>query len=577
MNPIASIGSPADVTTGARGQRAHAAQFEHADRFAQRLWSVAPGVWCMVGNGLSNQTFVEAPDGIIAIDTGESVEEMAEALAALREHTDRPIAAVIYTHFHYVAGTTAIDADAHVGGYPIWGHERIRANRERMATEAGVTMRRGLVHQFGLTLPADGPDGLVSGGLGPWYRNPAHAPFTDGFVTPTHTLATAISTTIAGLQVEITPAPSDADDSTTIWFPELSVCVNNIVWPALFNIYAIRGEEYRDPRVLLHGLDHLRGLNADHLVGAHGPPISGRDRIAGEVTRARDAIQFIWDQTVRGINRDLTSGELIEFVQLPACYDDSYFTQQLYGLAEHHTRQVHTGLRGWFDGYEAELFPLPTTERCSRLITGFGGRDAVRDQARTAFAADDLRWSLELATWLVRCEIGPDGRADAGTADDRALLASVLRAIAQRTTSANIRNWGLTRARELDGLQDLSRLRRQRLSAAEVLAAQPEVFVHGLRVLVVPERAGGVDIHIAWEFEGEGRTGLHIRHCIAAPTDGEGASHTIHLARSTWATILAGKQSLDDALTSGDVSISGDASTVCDALAVFDHASFAAG
>ena len=59
----------------------------------------------MVGNGLSNQTFVEAPDGIIAIDTGESVQEMAAALAALREHTDRPIVAVIYTHFHYVAGT----------------------------------------------------------------------------------------------------------------------------------------------------------------------------------------------------------------------------------------------------------------------------------------------------------------------------------------------------------------------------------------------------------------------------------------------------------------------------------------
>ena len=46
----------------------------------------------------------------------------------------------------------------------------------------------------------------------------------------------------------MTPAPSDADDSITIWFPELGVCVNNIVWPALFNIYAIRGEEYRDPQ-----------------------------------------------------------------------------------------------------------------------------------------------------------------------------------------------------------------------------------------------------------------------------------------------------------------------------------------
>jgi len=31
----------------------------------------------MAVNGLSNQTFVEGPDGLIAIDTSESVEEMA--------------------------------------------------------------------------------------------------------------------------------------------------------------------------------------------------------------------------------------------------------------------------------------------------------------------------------------------------------------------------------------------------------------------------------------------------------------------------------------------------------------------
>jgi alkyl sulfatase BDS1-like metallo-beta-lactamase superfamily hydrolase len=573
MSPSASFSSSDDVVTGTHGQRAHAMQFEHARRFEQQLWAVAPGVWCMVGNGLSNQTFVEAPDGIIAIDTGESTQEMATALAALREHTDRPIAAVMYTHFHYVAGTAAIDSDAHVSGYPIWGHERIGANRERMATEAGVTMRRGLVYQFGLTLPADGPDGLVSAGLGPWFRNPAHAPFTDGFRPPTHTVAASTSIVVAGLQVEITPAPSDADDSITIWFPELDVCVNNIVWPALFNIYAIRGEEYRDPRVLLAGLDQVRSLNAEYLVGAHGPPLTGRDRIAGEVTRARDAIQFIWDQTVRGMNRDLTAGELIEFVQLPACYDESYVTQQLYGLVEHHTRQVSVGLRGWFDGYEAELFPLPTAERCSRLITGFGGSDTVRDQARGALAADDLRWALELATWLVRCEVGTDGRADAGSTEDRALLASVLRAIAQRTTSANIRNWGLTRARELDGLQDLSRLRRQRFSAAEVLTARPEVFVHGLRVLLVPERAEGLDVHIAWEFEGEGSAGLHVRHCVAAPSDGEGAAHTIGLARTTWAAILAGQVTFDEALGAGEASITGDPVAVRAALAVFDHPS----
>ena len=55
-------------------------------------------VWCQVGNGLSNQTFIEGPEGLIVIDTGESIEEMNASLSAVREYCSAPVAAVIYTH-----------------------------------------------------------------------------------------------------------------------------------------------------------------------------------------------------------------------------------------------------------------------------------------------------------------------------------------------------------------------------------------------------------------------------------------------------------------------------------------------
>ncbi len=50
-----------------------------------------------MGNRLPDQTFIEGPEGIIAIDTGESVEEMDAALSELRPRTDTPAVAVIYT------------------------------------------------------------------------------------------------------------------------------------------------------------------------------------------------------------------------------------------------------------------------------------------------------------------------------------------------------------------------------------------------------------------------------------------------------------------------------------------------
>ena len=541
------------------GQIAHAAHAAQSELVARRFVTIRPGVWCLIGNGLSNQTFVEGPDGIIAIDTGESDQEMSAALAELRTVTDRPVVAVMYTHFHYVAGTTAVMREH--GSVPVYGHARIDGNRTRTGGEIAPAYSRGLVEQFGIALPPAGPDAVVNVGLGPFWRDPAHAPFTNGYLPPTHTFDSATVLTVAGLEVHVTPAPSDADDSVTYWFPSLGTAVHNIIWPVLFNVFAIRGEEYRDPRVLLTGCDHLLSLHAEHLVATHGPPMSGAAEIESRVVRYRDAIQFLWDQTVRHTNRGLSGPELAHAIRLPAHCDLDNITSELYGVTEHHVRQIRSGLFGFFDGDEAELFPLPPVDRANRMIQGFGGRDEVRRQADRALADDDLRWAVELCSWLVRGDGADDG--------DRRRLAAALRSIGQRTSAANIRNWCLTRAVQLDGTIDGSRFTTHRLQRAQVAAA-PVAAVHTLRVLLDPDRAEGLDVRIAWQFDGDHTTGLHVRNSIACPTDGTGARATITCTAAAWAAVLGGATTLSAAVDAGEVQISGDVAAARAGLGCFD-------
>ena len=562
--PASFSTDPGVVSTAPGGQRGHRAHIDHTRQFERAVHRVRDGVWSVVGNGLSNQNFVEGPEGLIAIDTGESTQEMQWSLDALREETNARVVAVIYTHSHYVGGTTAIPGAGDT--VPVWGHERIVVNRERTGVELSASASRGAIHQFGLLLGEDGEDGLINVGLGQSFRRADHAPHTVGFLPPTEVVQGSVSTTIAGLQVEMTLAPSDADDSITIWFPELATCVHNIAWPALFNVFAIRGEEYRDPRILLDGLDHLIGLQAEHLVGAHGVPLSGRDEIEREVTLDRDSIQFLWDQTVRGVNKDLTSAELGEFAQLPALYEGGALTRQRYGLAEHHVRQIHHGVVGWFDGDETQLFPLPPAERSDRLIDGFGGADAVRSKVRAAIDGDDLRWALELGGWLAR-------RTDTDEAD-RALLAEALRTVGQRSTAANIRNWCLTRALDLEGTVPLDRMRTHVFGRGAVLAAQPSITVHALRVLVDPAAAAGVDDHLRWRFVDGATAGLHVRHHVAVPTDGTGAELELSLDLDTWATICSDRTTMASAIDDEQVTTTGDRSRIDAVLACFDHPSF---
>jgi alkyl sulfatase BDS1-like metallo-beta-lactamase superfamily hydrolase len=419
------------------------------------------------------------------------------------------------------------------------------------------------VEQFAIALPADGPDGLVNVGLGRFFRDPGHAPFTPGFLPPTTTFDQACTISVAGLDIEVTPAPSDADDSVTFWFASLGVAVNNLVWPVLFNVFAIRGEEYRDPRVLLTGLDHLLSLGADHLVGAHGPPISGAEEIATRVTRYRDAIQFLWDQTVRLTNQGLTSAEIAHAIRLPDHCDDDYLTSEFYGVAEHHVRQIRTGLFGFFDGDEANLFPLPPADRANRMLDGFGGRDVVRRKTIDAIEQDDLRWALELGSWLVR--------SDGADQTDRALLARALRMVGQRTSAANLRSWCLTRARQLDGDLDGARFRTHRLHRAQV-AADPVASVNVLRVMLDPITAHGIDMRIGWRFDGDGTAGLHVRHSVAYPYDGADADVTLTCDPAEWAAIVAGGASLCAAVEAGTVTIGGDFDGAMAALRCFDAA-----
>lgn len=552
----------ANTVTTALGTRAHRDHVAQSDVLARKFYEVRPGVWNFVGNGLSNQSFIEGPDGIIAIDTGESIEEMAEALRELRERTSRPIAAVIYTHFHYIEGTKAILLEGnHLTPLPIYGHPKIAQNRVRTTTEIAPAYVRGMVEQFAIFMPLEGPDANVNIGLGFHFRNPEHAPFTPGHIPCTQTFEDGQKLTIAGLEVAVQYAPSDADDSVTLYFPSLDLVVHNVIWPTIFNVFAIRGEEYRDPQVLLAGIDHIIGLTPSYLVGTHGPPLVGRDENLSRARRYRDSLSFLWDQTVRGINKGWTTDELAERVRPPELFNVDYLTSERYGVAEHHVRQIHNGLRGWFDGDESKLFPERPTERHRKLIEELGGRDSVRSKVAKSLAEDDVRWATELATWLVR--------SDEATADDRLLLARCLRLIAERTPSANIRNWCVTRARHLDGSSPMNAMYQHRFNARATGSLSNREMLDTMRVLVDPAKALGVDTAMTFVIDGDPYT-VHVRNCVSVLDNSATSAATVSLTRDTLNALFSNKKALSAALVDGSVTISGDRDAALRALDVYE-------
>ena len=155
---------------------------------------------------------------------------------------------------------------------------------------------------------------LVNAGIGPCLG--IHENSTMGLVRPTHTFEETLEQEISGVRFELVFAPGETNDQIFVWLPDKKVLLpGDNIYQSFPNLYTIRGTPYRDVNKWVESLDKMRALRPEHLVPSHTMPISGADKIYEILTDYRDAIQYVHDQTIRGMNRGLTPDELVETIR----------------------------------------------------------------------------------------------------------------------------------------------------------------------------------------------------------------------------------------------------------------------
>jgi len=303
----ATAGSDADVSPVLA---AHTAEFE------RRVYRVTEGVHVAVGFGLANSILVEGDDCAFVVDVLASREKGEEVRAQFEAITRKPIEALVYTHNHadHVFGGRGFVPE---GPVDVYAHETTSFYIDRLVSVLRPIISTRSERMFGNQLPASGPDRFVNAGIGPALEL-AHGEGTVTLIRPNRTFAHRLDTEICGVAVELVHAPGETPDQIFVWLPERSVLMpGDNVYKAFPNLYTIRGTPYRDVLDWVRSLDAMRALGAEHLVPSHTRPVSGREAVAEILTAYRDAIQYVHDQTVRGMNRGLGPDELVEEIELP--------------------------------------------------------------------------------------------------------------------------------------------------------------------------------------------------------------------------------------------------------------------
>ena len=351
---------------------------------AEQAEQFAPGLWC--SPGLSNAYLLTTGAGRVIINTGMGFEGPVHR-ANFDAVDSSPVRYIIFTqgHVDHVGGLDSVrDPDTTVvaqANWTLWrdDNERLipyRANRSAFAFKdtladgiRAIQRRLGTKHMAGQSVPVVDVD------------------FED-----------TLSLEVGGRRMELISVPGgETNDSLVVWLPEERICLCGNVFGPLFghipNLVTMRGDRYRDALTTIASVERVRNLRPELLVTGHFEPIAGADRIDAELTRLRDAIRYIHDQTVAGMNAGKDVRTLMREISLPPEYE----VGQGYGKVAWDVRAIWENYSGWFHHQSTtELYPVGF-DAVAADVVALAGADALVALARAHLAEGRPVHAIHLA------------------------------------------------------------------------------------------------------------------------------------------------------------------------------------
>ena len=312
---------------------------------------------------VSNCYLVGTGAGALLVNTGT-----AQLAAAHRERFDRvsdePIDTIVFTQSHpdHIGGWHAFDAPG-VETVAQDDYFRVRGYWNRL--ERFYRHRNKRLWQ-GVTSPV---------------RTPGEArpkPLIVEDAVPTRTFADADRFDIGPLHVELLSVPGgETTDSLVVWLPERRIAFSgNLLGPMWLeapNLYTVRGDKLRSAVSYVESVDRLRALHAEVLVTGHGEPIRGAGEIDRGLTKLRDSVQWVHDETVDAMNAGTDLFTMMRDISPPP----SLTVGEAHGKVMWNVRAAWEEYAGWFR-YESttELYEVSPREVWSDLAE-LAGVDAA--------------------------------------------------------------------------------------------------------------------------------------------------------------------------------------------------------
>lgn len=324
---------------------------------------IADGVF--QARGVGNTQLVTTREGHVVYDTGLAT-QAAKQVRLLKEAVpDAPITHVILSHSH---------AD-HVGGARFWLEEgtELVAHQEFPEEQRYLTELEDYFWFRNRTLFPFMPESPPSSG-----------PFAYGGLEPTILVdqPDVYAFEQGGVRFEVLPTPgAEGADNLCLWLPERGILFSGDFFgpnfPQFPNVFTMRGEKIRKPIEYIASLERIIALEPVMIVPSHQDPVEGKEQIRADLIRMRDAVQYVHDAVVAGMNAGKTVHQLMAEIALPP----ELALSQIHGRVSWAVKSIWEYYATWFHfDRTTELYPVPVSAVQPELAE-LAGVDALAARA----------------------------------------------------------------------------------------------------------------------------------------------------------------------------------------------------
>ena len=322
-----------------------------------------------------NAAFFETDEGIVLVDTGMGPSGPA-IMDAIRSVSDMPIHTIIYTHGHvdHAYGTWAI-------------------------MEAGETpqiiAQDRLVDRFNRYI-------RLRGSLAKYMTQPLEQlpSSKEDLVWPTRTFSDRLELEIGGETFVLQHHKGETDDQLYVWVPGRKALASADYYQGFLPNAGNGKRSQRHVEEWAVALREMAALEPEILLPAHGEEITDTATIVENFSVLAEALQYIVNYTIEGLNAGKRKDQIYGSLQLPEYLANHPTLNVQYVTANDISKMLIKQYTGWWDDIPSNWTPASMEDQGNMIIELAGGNvPVVADYARNLIGKD-IRLASHLTDWL---------------------------------------------------------------------------------------------------------------------------------------------------------------------------------